>query len=92
MAYHCCFVHLHCKTFGSLRLGNRSELLPILEDLASIREEHLIVDVFLLDGAKVNTMLQSDVAKTFNDYAEQVSLPYTFSNVNNVSRSFTMWD
>ena len=61
--------------FGSLRSGNKSQLLPILEDLAPVREEPPAVDVLLLDGAAIINILKPGAAKIFKEYAEQVFLP-----------------
>ncbi len=61
--------------FGSLRSGNKSQLLPILEDLAPVREEPPAVDVLLLDEAAIINKLKPGAVKTFKEYAEQVFLP-----------------
>ena len=78
--------------FGSLRMGSKSQLLPILEDLAPVREESPEVDVLLLDGAAIINMLKPGAAKTFKEYAEQVFLPYINRKIKSLSRIDIVWD
>ena len=48
--------------FGSLRMGKKSQLLPMLEDLAPVRQEPPAVDVLLLDGAAIINILKPGAA------------------------------
>ena len=63
---------------GKLRLGTKSDLLHCLESTAELEctPSPPITDVTILDGAVVVNFLRPLGAKTFDDYALKVFLPY----------------
>ena len=50
------------------------------------------VDTLILDGAAIVNMLRPGSAKTFQDYANIIVLPYIQSRLRNVSRIDVVWD
>ena len=90
-------VPLHCHTWARGRVGTKSDLVGCLEDLVRPQENTATaaaadaatspaVKVIILDGAAIINMLPSGPAKTFNDYASQVFLPYITSQLQRTSR------
>ena len=79
---------------GKLRTGTKSDLVGCLEDLVPTQDlsPTPIVQVILLDGAAIVNMLRPGFAKTFSDYATQVFLPYTTSQLEHVNRLDVVWD
>lgn len=85
---------------GKMRLGTKSDLVGCLEDLVRPQENAATaaaaaspaVEVIILDGAAIINMLPPGRAKTFNDYASQVFLPYITSQLQHTSRVDIVWD
>ena len=61
---------------GRLHIGTRSDLLVCLEDLSEAQSEAPSVTIVVLDGAAIIQMLKPGAAKTFEEYANQMFLPY----------------
>jgi hypothetical protein len=61
---------------GKLRASNKSDLVPCLEDFVTPVSDPPAVDTIILDGAAVVHQLEPRTAKTFNEYAVTVFLPY----------------
>ena len=74
---------------GKMRLGTKSDLVGCLEILVRPQENAATaaaaaipaVEVIILNGAAIINMLPPSPAKTFNDYASQVFLPYITSQL-----------
>ena len=61
---------------GRLHLGTKSVLLECLESISEAQSEAPSVTNVVLDGAAVIQVLKPGAAKTFEEYAHQVFLPY----------------
>ena len=68
---------------GSIRDGNKSELLHCLEELVPVEESlpSPSIEVLILDGAAIVNMLKPVNSKTFQDYANNVFVPYINFNM-----------
>ena len=79
---------------GSIRDGNKSELLHCLEELVPVEESlpSPRIEVLILDGAAIVNMLKPVNSKTFQDYANNVFVPYINSQLQHVSRLDLVWD
>ncbi|KAJ8037920.1 hypothetical protein HOLleu_18862 [Holothuria leucospilota] len=79
---------------GCLRTVTKSDLMPCLENLASVKEDlsTLRVQVNILDGAGIINMLQPGTAKTFQGYATGVFVPYVKSQLQHADRQDIFWD
>lgn len=77
---------------GKLRLGTKADLTDCLEKLCTSEGEAPTVDVIILDGAAVVNMLRPVGAKTFQDYATLVFLPYIKAQLSKVTRVDIIWD
>ena len=73
---------------GGLRTGTKSELLPCIENLVSLKENLSTctprVQVNILDGAGIIIMLRPGTAKTFQSYATGVFVSYITSHLEHV--------
>ena len=79
---------------GVLRGGTKSDLLNCLQDLTSVVHHSPAggVTCTILDGAAVVNKLQPQSAKTFQDYATGIFLPYVTSQLQHVTRLDIVWD
>lgn len=79
---------------GKLRLGTKSDLLGCLENCTELNGDapQPDTDVTILDGAVVVNFLKPRAAKTFEDYALKVFLPYIQSQLQHASRVDIVWD
>ena len=81
---------------GVIRSGNKSDLLNCLEDIAPLNESNsnatLNVSCTVLDGAAIVNMLRPGTAKTFQDYAADVILPYINTQLQYVTGLDIVWD
>ena len=76
---------------GKLRPGKKSDLLNMLaQDKHEDPPEDL--DVKLLDGAAVVHLLPTTNMVTFDQYANQVFIPYILRQVENCKRFDVVWD
>ena len=60
-----------------LRLGIKSDLLTCPEDLSPAQTKAPDAAFVVLDGAAIIQMMKPAGAKTFDEYAQQVFIPYT---------------
>lgn len=79
---------------GTMRTGNKSDLLGCLEKLVVVTD-HVTsptVEVILIDGAAIINMLRPGTTKTFQEYATDVFVPYITSQLLHVKRLDIIWD
>ncbi len=69
------------RHFHSIRDGDKAELLHCLEELISLEKSipNPSVEVLILNGAAIVNILKPVNSKTFQDYANNVFLPYSVS-------------
>ena len=77
---------------GNLRDGNTSDLLHILEGPDRVGYERPPVDAILLDGAVIVHMLSPGTAKTFQEYTDNVFIPYVRRQLESTNRVDVIWD
>lgn len=77
---------------GRLYLGSKSDLLVCLEGHAEPQSEAPTVTAVVLDGAVIVQMLKPGTANTFEEYAQQVFIPYVVQQLQHVSRLDLVWD
>ena len=71
---------------GKLRAGKKSDLLRCLEEANSVNNRCLspTVQVSIVDGAAIVSMLQPATARTFDDYAKCTFIPYVTTQLQNL--------
>lgn len=77
---------------GSLRTGTKSDLLTCLEGLAPTSTTKPTAEITIIDGATIVNMLRPGLAKTFEDYANTVFIPYIKAQLQHVRRIDIIWD
>ena len=78
---------------GKLRQGTKSDLLHCLESTLETETGLLPdTDATILDGAAVVNFLKPLAAKTFDDYAQNVFVPYIKGQLQSASRVDIVWD
>ena len=80
---------------GSLRGGTKSDLLICLQDQAGENVPSCPtgqITCTILDGAAIVNMLPPRTAKTFQDYATDIFLPYISSQLQHATRLDIVWD
>lgn len=77
---------------GQLRQGTKSDLLDCLEQCAPSGQDAPHVDVKIFDGAAVIHMLRPGGSRTFEDYAQNVFLPFVTSQLESVNRVDIVFD
>ena len=77
---------------GNLRSGKKSDLLECLELHEQQSINAPVVDAKFLDGAAVVQMLNTGMAKTFQEYADMVFLPYVSDQLATTNRVDIVWD
>ncbi|KAJ8351860.1 hypothetical protein SKAU_G00233360 [Synaphobranchus kaupii] len=75
-----------------LRLGTKSDLLTCLEDLSPAQTKAPDATCVILDGAAIIQMMKPAGANTFDEYTQQVFIPYISSQLRSVSRVDLIWD
>ena len=80
------------SNLGKLRQGNKADLLSCLENYTESAPSQPTAEVTILDGAVVVNFLKPIGAKTFDDYAVKVFLPYIQGQLQHVSRVDIVWD
>ena len=76
----------------SLRLGTKSDLLKCFEEFSNAQSEAPDTTSLVLDGAVIVQMLKPAVAKNFDDYAQDVFIPYLSTKLQTVLRLDLVWD
>jgi len=77
---------------GRLRLSTKSDILTCLDDLYPSQTKTHDATCIVLDGAAIKQMMKPAAAKTFDEYAQQVFIPYISSQLRSVSRVDLVWD
>ena len=74
--------------FGGLRSGTKSDLLSCFEKIGPVQTEALQVEALLMDGAPILivNMLTPGASRTFEEYMQNVFLPYVKAQLVNVTR------
>ena len=76
----------------SIRLGAKSDILACLEEFSQPKSDAPPTSCTVLDGAVITQFLKPSTSKTFNEYAQQVFLPYILSKIGQTSRLDLVWD
>ena len=76
---------------GRLRLGTKNDILTCLDMSLSQTMTHGATCI-VLDGATIKQMMKPAAAKTFDEYAQPVFIPYMSSQLRSVSRVDLVWD
>ena len=63
---------------GKLRLGTKSDILTCLDDLSPPQTKTHDATCIVLDGAAIKQMMKPAAAKIFDEYSQQVFIPYIF--------------
>ena len=71
---------------GQLRQGSKSDLLECLANCSPSSQNMSEVDAKVFDGAAIVHMLRPGVSRTFDDYAQQIFIPYIISQLVSVIR------
>ena len=74
------------SNLGKLRHGAKSDLMDSLEKYVEYHDKVPVTDVVILDGAAIVNMLRPIEAKTFDDYAQKIFLPYVEKRLKHTSR------
>lgn len=77
---------------GKLRIGTRADLIKCLATELFKKNTSPTVDVTIFDGAAVVQMLNPGTSTTFQEYADQIFLPYVSSHLDVNSRLDVVWD
>ncbi|KAL8586673.1 hypothetical protein ACOMHN_038659 [Nucella lapillus] len=77
---------------GSLCTGTNSDLLTCLEEVSNAKTETPVMTCIVLDGAAIIQMLKPAASKTFEEYAQQIVIPYMSTKLQTVSRLDLVWD
>ena len=77
---------------GKLYSGTKSDLLLCLDDCTEASSQPPSVTAIILDGATITQMLKPGTTKTFEEYANQVFIPYILRQVQHVQRLDLVWD
>ena len=75
-----------------MRSGNKADLIPCLESVAPPSTEKPAVNSIILDGTAIINMLKPMKAKTFEEYANDVYLPFIKRQLRDASRVDVVWD
>ncbi|CAB3984221.1 Hypothetical predicted protein [Paramuricea clavata] len=73
-------------------IGTKPDLLSCSEKISPIQAEAPPVDALLLDGAAIVNMLNPGTSRTFEEYSQDVFLPYVKAQLVNVRRVDVVWD
>lgn len=77
---------------GKLRNGKKADLLSCLQLERLQTTSAPAVDAKFLDGAAVVQMLNPGTAKTFQNYADLIFMPYVKSQLQSTDRVDIVWD
>ena len=76
---------------GSFRLGSKSDLLTCLQDISNPQSEAPATTSITLDGAVIVQTLKPGAAKTFDEYAQDIFIPYLSTKLQTASRLDLVW-
>ena len=77
---------------GSLGTDTKSDLLTCLEEVSDAKTETPVTTCIVFDGAAIVQMLKPAASKTFEDYAQQIFIPYMSTKLQTLSRLYLVWD
>ncbi len=77
---------------SQMHLGAKSDLLVCLEGLSEAQSVAPVVTTAIIDGAAIVQMLKPGAAKTFQEYANQVFIPYISGQLQYISCLDLVWD
>ena len=77
---------------GSLYTGTKSDLLTCLEEVSDAKTETPVTTCIMLDGAAIVQLLKPAASKTFEEYAQQIFIPYMSTKLQTVSGLDLVWD
>ncbi|KAK1893845.1 Pantothenate kinase [Dissostichus eleginoides] len=77
---------------GGLRFGKKSDLLSCLKDVHSAYSDGPKVTCTIVDGAAIIQMLKPTSVKTFNEYTQEIFIPYLNRKLGHVTRLDLVWD
>ena len=77
---------------GKLRQGTKADLLQCFAKLHETQVTEPEVSAILVDGAAVVQLLKPGMAKTFQDYSQNVFISYIAKLLAKVSRVDVIWD
>ncbi|KAL8570989.1 hypothetical protein ACOMHN_037849 [Nucella lapillus] len=69
---------------GSLCTGTKSDLLTCLEEVSDAKTETPVTTCIVLDGAAIIQMLKPAASKTFEEYAQQIVIPYMSTKLQTI--------
>ncbi|KAK3850641.1 hypothetical protein Pcinc_042667 [Petrolisthes cinctipes] len=75
-----------------MHLCSKNELLVCFEGVAEAKSDAPAFTSVVLDGAVILQMLKPGTAKTFEEYAHQVFIPYVEGQLRRASRLDLIWD
>ena len=78
--------------FGGLRSGTKSDLLSCFEKIGPVQTEAPQVEALLMDGAAIVNMLTPGASRTFEEYSQNMFLPYVKAQLVNVTRVDVVWN
>ena len=77
---------------GKLRSGTKADLLHCLELEEQQSTSTHVVEAKFLDGAAIVQMLDPGTAKSFQEYVDEVFLPYISRQLETAQRIDVVWD
>ncbi|KAG1662942.1 Pinin [Nymphon striatum] len=77
---------------GRLRQGTKADLIQCFDKLHETQLNEPKVSAVIVDGAAVVQILKPGTAKTFQDYSQNVFVPYIAKLLAQVSRVDVIWD
>ena len=77
---------------GKLRQGTKADILSCLENCIQSAPSQPDTDICILDGAVVVNFLEPLAAKTFDDHAKKVFIPYVEKRLECADRVDVVWD
>ena len=77
---------------GRMREGKKSDLVKCMEKVSRATEVSPQVDATIIDGAVVVQMMSPGTARTFQEYAANVFMPYIMRQLHPVKRVDVIWD
>ena len=77
---------------GQLIQGSKSNLMECLTNSPQSASIHPGIDAKVLDRAAIVHMVRPGACRTFEEYSQQMCLPYITSQLETVSRVDIVWD
>ena len=77
---------------GKMRQGDKADLIDCLEAVSPAQKTAPTVDAKVFDGGAVVNFLQGIPGKTFQEYGQDIFLPYLEGQLESTSRVDVVWD